>query len=235
MNHLLIGDGHYNGAPGEGDRLGALLEAARVRGLGEVSILGDFFELWIGLSSLEKSWQDALLAPLVGLKQGGVRLRYVVGNRDYFVAEWNHRHRLFDEVVEGDVGVASSQGLLRLAHGDQVNSEDRPYRRWRAFSRSRPVAMLARGLPGFALEKIAARVSKDLSATNRFHKSYFPESELRARARELPSGSATLVFGHFHVHRELSEGDKRILTLPFLGGENAGILVTAQGFERIAG
>ena len=200
----------------------------------ELSILGDFFELWLGLEGLEKPWHEALLAPLFDLKRNGVRMRYVIGNRDYFVTEWNARHPLFDSVIDGETTVDSPHGQLRLAHGDLVNRADTQYRRWRAFSRSAPLSLIARALPRSTLAGLAAKVAVRLSATNRFHKSYFPETELRTQARSLSPGAVTLVFGHFHEHHQLTEGDKQILTLPFLGGENAGILVTAHGFERLA-
>jgi UDP-2,3-diacylglucosamine hydrolase len=234
MSHFLIADGHFHGAAHEPALLATLVGQASARGMTELSILGDLFDIWLGLAGLDKPWHARLLAPLYDIKQAGVRLRYVVGNRDYFLKEWNERHQLFDTVVDGEERLDSPQGPLLLAHGDLVNRADRPYRRWRAFSRSTPLALVARILPRSTLERIAAKVAEKLGATNRFHKSYFPETELRARARELPTGALTLVFGHFHEHHDLIEGDKRIITLPFLGGENSGILVTPAGFERLA-
>jgi hypothetical protein len=80
----------------------------------------------------------------------------------------------------------------------------------------------------------AERIAERMKGTNLYHKSYFPEDQLRARARELPAGRATLVVGHFHEHHVIEEGDKTVVTLPFLGAENAGVLVTASGLERFA-
>lgn len=200
----------------------------------EISIVGDFLELWIGLSGLESAWQEPLFAPLRELKKSGVILRYVWGNKDYFVAEWNRRHSLFDEVTDRAV-VASPAGLLHLEHGDLVNEQDRPYRLWRAVSRSTPFSLLAKAMPRALLARAADNAAKKMQATNRYHKSYFPEAALRARARALPPGPATLVFGHFHQFHELAAGDKKIVTLPFLGAEHAGIWVDATGMRRFPG
>jgi UDP-2,3-diacylglucosamine pyrophosphatase LpxH len=229
--HFLVGDGHYLNRPGEAERWRRLLERAVDRGAREVSVLGDLFELWIGL--IEQPWQDEIFAPLRELRRQGVRLRYVVGNKDYFVAEWNARAKLFDEVLDPGGRLDSPQGPLHLAHGDLVNARDRQYRAWRRVSRSAPFALTMRAVPRRWLSGVAERVAGGMQRTNRYHKSYFPEAELRARASELGPGAALMVYGHFHVHRELEEGDKRIVTLPFLGGEGAGLLLTAAGLERI--
>lgn len=229
--HWIAGDGHFVGAAGEAEKWRALVERVAEAGATEISILGDLFELWIGLDGLETDWQRAVFEPLFALKRRGVRLRYVVGNKDYFVREWNRRRQLFDEVIEKGAAV----GALYLAHGDLVNVRDKQYRFWRAFSRSFFVRLLMQAWPRQHLAKLAARVAERMKGTNLYHKSYFPEAELRARARELPPGAGTLVYGHFHVHKTLSEGDKRIVTLPFLGGEWAGVLIDRDGEARVLG
>jgi UDP-2,3-diacylglucosamine pyrophosphatase LpxH len=232
MSHLVVGDGHYFGAPDEPDRWSSLLRQATATGVTEISILGDFFELWLGLPGLETEWQERLWVPLRELKARGVRLRYVVGNKDYFIREWNQRHQLFDAVVEKNVSLDGPAGPLHLAHGDLVNRADHQYRAWRAFSRSLPVQLKIKFLPRRWLAKLGEKAAAKMQSTNRYHKSYFPEDQLRARARELPPGPATMIYGHFHAFHELTEGDKKIITLPFLGAENAGVLITAGGIRR---
>lgn len=233
MAHLIVGDGHYVGAAKEAEQWQTLLDTARTRGVREVSVLGDFFELWLGLEGLEQPWQESFLEPLRRLKQAGVRLRYVVGNKDYFIETWNRRHRLFDEVGE-QLRAGAPAHPLYLAHGDLVNRADRQYRLWRRLSRSWGFTRAVRALPRRWLAAVSHRVAKGMEATNRYHKSYFPEDQLRARARELPGGPGTLIFGHFHVYRTLQEGDKTVVTLPFLGGENAGLWVEEGRLERVA-
>ena len=228
-----MGDGHYTGQQGEAKRWAALIERARRRQVREISILGDFFELWIGLPGMEEAWQHAFFEPLRALREHGVYLRYVVGNKDYFVEEWNRRHKIFDVVVNPGCAMASQQGLLYLAHGDLVNAQDRQYRLWRWFSRSLMVCWLMKLTPRSWLRRLSQRVASGLQRTNLDNKRDFPEQQLRARARELPRGPATMVYGHFHVYRELSEGDKRVITLPFLGAENAGILISDKGIVRV--
>ncbi len=226
--HFLVGDGHFVGAAHELPKWTALL--AKAEGAREISILGDMFELWLGLDGLETEWQRALFAPLFALKKQKVTLRYVVGNKDFFVREWNQRRGLFDEVIDKSVALP---GGLYLAHGDLVNTQDKQYRAWRAFSRSWFTRGLMQAWPRQSLARLGADVAERMKSTNTYHKSYFPEAELRARARELPSGLATQIYGHFHVHKELVEGDKRIVTLPFLGGEWAGLALEGNVIRKI--
>ncbi|MBI5510321.1 MAG: hypothetical protein HY903_16315 [Deltaproteobacteria bacterium] len=229
--HLIVGDGHYQGLPGETERLARLLEAASRVGVDELSILGDFFELWLALPGMDPPGAAPLWELLRARQLSGWRLRYVVGNRDYFVAQWNARARLFGHVEDPGCVVEGAAGKLVLAHGDLVNRADRQYRRWRRFSRNPIVSLMVRSLPQATIARLGTRTAARLKATNRYHKSYFPEAELRARAREYAPGPATLIFGHFHEHHDLVEGDKRIITLPFLGRDNAGLLVDAGGLR----
>ncbi|MEM6734239.1 MAG: hypothetical protein AAF658_21930, partial [Myxococcota bacterium] len=167
MNHILVGDGHYRGAPGELERWSALVARVEAHGVQAFSILGDFFELWLAVDGVMPPWQHSMLEPVRALKERGVTLRYVIGNKDYFVAEWNRRHALFDEVVDGTVVVPSPSGPLHLAHGDLVNYADTQYRRWRAFSRSWPVRALARALPNRWLRSLGERVAQGLEGVRR--------------------------------------------------------------------
>lgn len=233
--HLLIGDGHFRGAAHETDAFTGLLEEACRQGATEVSILGDFLDLWVALPGTIAPGEAALVAVLRTFKARGVKLRYVVGNRDYLLSEWNAREALFDEVIEERVTLATPLGPLHLAHGDLVNLADRQYRRWRAFSRGPLLHALAYALPRPTMLRLAEAMAARLKRTNQQHKSYFPEDALRHYARSLGDAPATLVFGHFHQHRDFVEGNKRIVTLPFLGGDNAGILVTPQGLTRVNG
>lgn len=238
--HLLVGDGHFVGAKNEAKDFGALLDAAdRKSGLREISILGDLFELWIGLAGLEQPYENEVMQHLRRFSARGVRLRYVVGNKDFFVSEWNERHQVFGEVVARSTVVDSPLGRLRLAHGDLVNKDDHPYRLWRWISRSWFVSGVMKSLPRRWLRRLAVGVAERMKATNRYHKSYFPEHHLRADALDpsLEPGIALHCYGHFHVYRELDvridKASTRVVTLPFLGGECAGLLLTKDGLQRI--
>ena len=231
MGHLIIADGHYTNAPHERARWEQLLHQASAAGVRELSILGDFFELWVALPGAMPSWQQAFVDALRPLQQQGVKVRYVMGNKDYYIAQWNRHAAVFAEVVEVATTIASPVGPVHLEHGDLVNQADRAYQRWRRFSRSRPLHLLGRLLPRWAMRPLANGLARWLKGTNRVHKSYFPEMALRQRARAMPPGPLTLMFGHFHSHKVLQEGDKRIITLPFLATDNAGLWIDRRGIS----
>lgn len=228
----MIGDGHFRGGRDELHRWSRLLDRAQADGMEELSILGDLFELWLALDDVMPAWQHAMLKPLRRLRDQGIHLRYAVGNKDYFVEGWNRTRELFHNVIVNPMRLSSPLGPLYLAHGDLVNDKDTQYRAWRAVSRSLPVRALARAMPSTWLRRVGDQLAKQLEGTNRSHKMYFPERALEARARELPSGPATQIYGHFHVYRELHFGEKRVITLPFLATENAGVWIDGQGIRR---
>ncbi|MEO0459707.1 MAG: hypothetical protein AAF219_02600 [Myxococcota bacterium] len=232
MSHLVIGDGHFRGGEDEMHRWSRLLDRAHADGMEELSILGDLFELWLALDDVMPRWQHAILEPLHRLRGQGVRLRYAVGNKDYFVEAWNETAKLFHSVIVDPMSLNSPHGPLYLSHGDLVNDEDTQYRAWHSFSRSLPARIVARALPASWLRGVGDRLAKQLEGTNRTHKMYFPERALEARAKELPPGPATQIYGHFHVYRELHFGEKRVITLPFLSTENAGVWIDQKGIRR---
>lgn len=234
MSHLIIGDGHYCGADGEKERFGTLIEAALSRRVREISVLGDFFELWLALPGAMMAWQDELLEPLRHAKAAGVVLRYLIGNKDYFVADWNAGEKLFSEVSDTHIDRRDAHHRLRLAHGDLVNLDDRQYQSWRKFSRSAPLQLLAKSFPGRLTWHLGNRLGRHLETTNKEHKSYFPENHLRARAREVAGEIDLMVYGHFHQHRDLVESGVRIITLPFLATENAGLWIEEDRIELFA-
>lgn len=230
--HVLIGDGHLRGRHDELEQFRTLLARIERDRIEELSILGDLFELWLAIDDAMPRWQHETLNDLYTLRDRGVKLRYAIGNKDYFVSQWNRKHGLFDSVIDEPERVESPQGLLYLAHGDRVNQRDRQYQLWRKISRSTPATALALALPPSWLGKLGQWMAVKMETTNSNHKIGFPEEELRARASELPPGKAIQFYGHFHVHHDLSIGDKRVITLPFLAEENAGLIVDHAGIRR---
>lgn len=243
--HLLIGDGHFVGDAHEAPRLADLVDRSLAAGITEVSILGDLFELWIALDGCAPPGLHTVVAHLRRWQTAGVRLRYVCGNKDYFVGQWNKQAKLFDAVVDEQcvlpvtyrqrAAETTVSGHLVLAHGDLVNTADKQYRLWRWFSRSPPVALAMRCLPRRWLSWLSDKTAAAMVGSNRRHKSYFPDTRLHEHARRQVGTSTpptTFVFGHFHEHHDIETDDYRIITLPFLGGEYAGVLLQDGAFRR---
>ncbi len=229
--HLIIGDGHYVDNPPQQKQWKSLVDHACAEGCNEISILGDFFELWIGIKGLEDPWQDKFFAPLRRAAEQGVRLRYVMGNKDYFIRQWNKRHQLFHEVCENSLRLESPQGPIVLAHGDLVNLKDRQYRLWRSFSRSLIFSVMIRLLPKKWIRALGDKTATAMQSTNTRHKSYFPKSQLERCAANQRGPATIMIYGHFHTHTDFFHGAHRIITLPFLGAENTGIWIDEEGIK----
>ena len=130
---VFIGDVHL-------DRDDAHLEAFLdlLRTLGSTThrlvLMGDLFNLWIAQPELEQPHQTAVLDAFRRLRERGVVLRYLEGNRDYRVAAY--AGDALDDVSGGTIEERFGGLRVLATHGDLANPGDRQYRRWRRFSSS---------------------------------------------------------------------------------------------------
>ena len=183
-----------------------------------IVLMGDLFNLWIGRAELEQPHQRAVVAKLQALRRRGVVVRYLEGNRDYRIGHC-HVGSALDEAT--DRGIVESFGGRRIVaiHGDMANAEDRSYRRWRWFSRSRFAWLLFNLVPRGRRLGIAESLERRLRSSNKEFKQAFPEATIRGYAASVASpDDDALVLGHFHVEKELAPGERpatpRILVLP---------------------
>lgn len=173
-----------------------LLESARGT-IGALYLLGDLFEFWIGERRLETPFQGGILEAIQRLRQAGVRVGYVEGNRDYRVARG--RAELFDVCSEDELLLEAAGRRVLLVHGDRINRRDWAYRAWRRFSRHPAVLGCFRSLPATLARRTAATIERCLRSSNLEHKRSFPEQAVRDYgAARLGRGFDAIVLGHFH-------------------------------------
>jgi UDP-2,3-diacylglucosamine hydrolase len=195
-------------------------------------LMGDLFNLWIGREELEQAHHRAVIEQLASMRRRGIVVRYLEGNRDYRVGI-RHAGGALDDASEE--GFEERQGGRRLwcAHGDLVNVRDRQYRAWRNASRSRGAWALFSLVPRGRRLALAESLERRMRGTNLDMKREVPEDLLRAYAApRFAAGCDAVVLGHFHVERDLAEGDRRILVLPEWKGSRRYLRVGADG--RIA-
>lgn len=194
------------------DFLEALADVTR-RGFRTVVLLGDIFHYFIGDAKFETPLVSRVLSAWRDLAAAGVALRYVEGNRDFFLAGTRFAEP-FASYGETD-GLEAGGVRYAFVHGDQVNTRDLPYRFWRVLSKN-PVSKAALGLiPGPVARAIVRETEKRLYRTNFRHKSHLPEGELLAEARRARgAGYDRLLVGHFHVERCLEAPDGALHVLP---------------------
>ena len=208
----VFADAHLGQVEGDGEDFLSALEEVVSRGFGTVVLLGDIFHYFIGSAKLETPLIRRVLDAWDDLAARGVELRYVEGNRDFFLrgTRWA---RSFASYADTD-GLVVGGRRYAFVHGDRINTRDLPYRFWRRISKN-PVSRAALALiPGPLARAIVSRTEARLYRTNFRHKRVLPEAELRREAvRARTAGYDELLVGHFHVerHYESEGGVARIL------------------------
>jgi UDP-2,3-diacylglucosamine hydrolase len=208
----LLADAHLSGPGGPAGPLAAQLAALPAAGCRRLVVMGDLFQTWVGHRHFETADVAEMVAALRGLRRGGLRIDYVEGNRDFFLAAGPYADA-FDEVSEE---IAFEDGGVRYlaVHGDGLVEDDWQYRFWRRLSKSGLSRLLAGRIPAPLARRLVAATERRLSRTNFKHRRRLPEAAIRRYAeRRLAEGHDVLLLGHFHVARTWSVpgGEVRLL------------------------
>jgi UDP-2,3-diacylglucosamine hydrolase len=225
---VFVGDVHLERDDAELPRFLAMLERL-ARTASRVVMMGDLFNLWIGRPELEQPHQTLVLDKLAELRQGGLTVDYVEGNRDYWVGT-DRLGRALDR--SSRTGLVEQIGGLRLfaIHGDLANREDRRYRAWHWFSHTSLLRFAFHALPARTRLSLADSLERRLRATNTRYKRAFPEAQVRHyAARWLTAGFDGVVLGHFHAEYDLVCGTGRVLVLPDWKSSRRCLRATARG------
>ena len=210
---VVFADAHLGQVEGDADDLLDSLEAVRKRGFSTAVLLGDIFHYFIGHPKLETPFLRRTLDGFSAVASRGLSLRYVEGNRDFFIAGTPYAapfaaYGLTDGLRCGDVSYA-------FVHGDRVNSADLPYRFWRVFSKNAVARAALDVIPGPIARAIVHKTEARLYRSNFRHKKKLPEESLRAEGRQARAqGFDALLVGHFHVGRTYDGNDGVTHVLP---------------------
>ena len=191
---ILVADPHW------GEALTGLEAATEAHPEADWLFLGDVFDVWVGFPGMETAAQRAFLAWVDERRRAGRWVGLWLGNREYFLDR--HAGR-FDLMGEG-IGGALPGEALAWEHGDLINTADRQYRLWNLLSRSGPMWLLFRLLPGGLARGVSAWLERKLRTTNTAYKLAFPRDAFRAAALAHPD--ATFLTGHFHTHEVEANG-----------------------------
>jgi UDP-2,3-diacylglucosamine hydrolase len=192
------------------------LAALPAAGCGRLVLMGDLFQAWVGLRRFETADIAAVVAALRSLRRRGLRIDYIEGNRDFFLAQSPYADA-FDGV---GVEVAFEAGGVRYlaVHGDGLNDEDWRYGLWRRLSKSALSRSLAGRLPAPLARWLVHSTERRLSRTNFRHRHRLPEAAIKRYAeRRLAEGHDVLLLGHFHEDRtwRVAGGEVRLLAAWF--------------------
>lgn len=212
MRVALIADAHLGGPGGGAGPLVQQLRELPRQGCTHLVLMGDIFQVWVGSPRYETAEIAAVVPVLRDLRRQGIRIEYVEGNRDFFLAGSLYADAFDRVVLETAFEV---DGVRYLAvHGDGLNDRDWRYRFWRGLSKSAPVRFTVLHLPHGIAHRMVHSTEQRLSQTNFKHKAALPEAAIRAYAeRRLAEGHDVLLLGHFHEPRvwPVRGGEVRLL------------------------
>ena len=217
MGVAIIADSHLGGPGGNGDELVEQLRLLPSQGCERLILLGDIFHVWVGSPRFETAEVRKVMPELRRLREQGIYVEYVEGNRDFFIQNSPYVDA-FDRIALETVCEVGGEKHL-FVHGDGLNDQDRQYLFWRRLSKSAPVRFLIFNLPSGVAQRLMRSTEEKLAKTNFKHRRALPEEAIRrygeARLRE---GFVSLRLGHFHEphHFPVEGGDVYCLDAWFL-------------------
>ncbi len=217
---FVIGDSHIGLGAGDERKINAWIDRLEAKRPKALYLNGDVFHYFIGNPKFFTPAVDGFLGRLRRLRDSGVTVVWVEGNRDFFL-RGSAAEASVSRIVDFEAIRAGGRSYY-VVHGDMINDRDIPYRFWRAFSKN-PVMKLAVSLvPRGIARRLVDRIEKKLAMSNFKHKTRLPTEQMLAYGDERKrEGHDAVVFGHFHHKLFLPESDPRVIVLPawFDGGE----------------
>ncbi len=212
MSVAVITDCHLGGPGGEATPLIEQLRALPEQGCRRLILLGDVFHVWVGVRRFETPEVAAVVPELQRLREAGLRVEYVEGNRDFFL-QGSPYAQAFDRIA---TEIPFSTGGVRYlaVHGDGLNDSDWKYRFWRRLSKSWMSRTLVTRIPRRLAQRTIHSTEARLAKSNFKHKAQVPEAVIRRYARErLTEGHDVLLLGHFHEPHQwqVEGGEVRLL------------------------
>lgn len=209
---FVIGDSHIGLADGSEvpiltwlDRLVQLQPRA-------LYLNGDLFHYLIADPKFYTSSVEKVFTRFRELRDAGVAVHYVEGNRDFFLSG------SFAEKSVTDIGfeyvIPAGKQKYLIVHGDMINDRDYPYRFWRFASKNALSQFGLKFVPRRVARSFVDSVERRLARSNFKHKSRLPIEHMRNYVdQRSEEGITHVVFGHFHEKLVL-EGASTVTVLP---------------------
>ena len=200
-----------------------------------VICLGDLFKAWLALPKFWLPMHQEVMAAFEKLKQAGVAVIFVVGNREVLLPRnWNAHWKTqfpFTHLIRDAVHVHWGERCYGLVHGDTINQNDLNYLRWRKIARSRGIEWLFRFMPVPLAHWLAYRVEAALAASNQEFKIAFPQKEVEDFAKAVLHEVDQYFVGHFHQDYTLQLPDVRgiLRVVPDWLAQRAVVQINPQG------
>jgi UDP-2,3-diacylglucosamine hydrolase len=238
MTTLLLSDLHLPTQPSELREGFARFLAGPARQARTVYILGDLFEYWVGDDAGLCDYAPEAAA-LRALTDSGVRLGLMHGNRDFMVGR-RFAAATGIEILDDPLIVDLEGVPTLLSHGDVFCTDDRPYQRWRAFSRIRVAQAIFNRMPESARRGFGGtfRSRSEQKKTQKVVKAIVDVNEDAIRKAFRRYGVPRMIHGHTHrpaEHDYIIDGSarQRIVLADWRPGRMEYIACDAQSWRRL--
>ena len=213
MNQIyVIGDSHIGLADGSDAPVNAWLDRLAVLKPKALYLNGDLFHYLIAHEKFRTKSVDKVMAKFRELRDSGIGVHYVEGNRDFFLRGSFVEDAVSDVAVEYAIPAGTKKYLI--IHGDMINDRDWKYRFWRRASKNPLTKLGVNLIPKKIAKNFVDSVERRLAHSNFKHKSRVPVELMQAygksRSRE---GFTDVVFGHFH-NKLVLPGKATVTVLP---------------------
>jgi UDP-2,3-diacylglucosamine hydrolase len=209
---FVIGDSHIGLAEGSEVPILAWLERFAQLQPRALYLNGDLFHYLIAHPKFYTPSVEKVFAGFRELRDRGVTVHYVEGNRDFFIKGSFAEESVTDVALEYVIPAGERKYLV--AHGDMINDHDYAYRFWRFASKNALSRFGVNLVPRGIARKFVDSVERRLARSNFRHKSRLPIEHMREFGeRRGEEGVTHVVFGHFHEKLVL-EGPPTVTVLP---------------------
>jgi UDP-2,3-diacylglucosamine hydrolase len=209
---FVIGDSHIGLEDGSEKPVNAWLDRLAAVKPRALYLNGDLFHYLIAHPKFTTASVDKVMAKFRELRDRGIAIHYVEGNRDFFLKGSFVEQAVTDVAFEYSVPAGTKRYLI--VHGDMINDRDWKYRFWRRASKN-PISRLGVELiPKKIARNFVDGVERKLAGTNFKHKSRLPVELMEAYGRKREQDGFThVVFGHFHNKVVMPAGDSMTVTV----------------------
>lgn len=210
---FIIGDSHIGLADGAETRINAWLDRLAALRPKALYLNGDLFHYLIAHKNFRTSSITKVLEKMRSLRDAGISVHFVEGNRDFFLQGSFVEKAVSDVSLEYTIEAGAHRYLV--VHGDLINDADWPYRFWRRLSKNPLSRFMLNFIPAPLARRFVDSVEKRLARSNFKHKKRLPVELIEAYGRRRADrGYTHVVLGHFHQKIAVPAGNATVHVLP---------------------
>jgi UDP-2,3-diacylglucosamine hydrolase len=170
-------------------------------------LVGDLFEFWFEYKNVIPKDHFTVLEKLKQLVEGGLKVKYLVGNHDFWLGDFLPRE-IGVPIFKKPLEVVHQEKKIFITHGDGLAKKDLGYRILKRILRNRLNVFLYRQVPpdiAYPLARFVARRSRE--SVQKRDSGHLGEYESFA-AEKIKQGFDAVILAHTHVPvlRDFGEG-----------------------------